>query len=218
MDNFDIEAYEKARALGSDAKESRVENLRFRDGKEKTLETALQEDESSFKGTAVSSDDGAKILKDIDNAISEYENKSTQTKNFIGDVARVLGIDAEGKSSKYATFEAMNGDIVTIRISDHNATVSNFDNNGEESGVSIVVSRRPNEGITNDGNAHVVEFFYSDRKLKSSEDKPLVEILKSIKQALYSGEYKDNTGLAEREEVNERLREGMGAISDREVS
>lgn len=192
--------------------------IRFRDGKEKSLETALQEDESSFKGTAVSSDDGAKVLKDIDNAISEYENKSTQTKNFIGDVARALGIDAEGKSSKYATFEAMNGDIVTIRISDHNATVSNFDNNGEENGVSIVVSRRPNEGITNDGDAHVVEFFYSDKKLKSSEDKPLVEILKSIKQTLYSGEYKDNTGLAEREEVNDRLREGMGAVSDREVS
>lgn len=195
-----------------------VDNIRFRDGKEKPLETALLEDESSFKGTAVSSDDGAKVLKDIDNAISEYENKSTQTKNFIGDVARALGIDAEGKSSKYATFEAMNGDIVTIRISDHNATVSNFDNNGEENGVSIVVSRRPNEGINNDGDAHVVEFFYSDKKLKSSEDKPLVEILKSIKQALYSGEYKDNTGLAEREEVNERLREGMGAVSDREVS
>ena len=27
--------------------------IRFRDGKEKSLETALQEDESSFKGTAI---------------------------------------------------------------------------------------------------------------------------------------------------------------------
>lgn len=32
MDNFDIKAYERSRALGSEAKESRVDNLRFRDG------------------------------------------------------------------------------------------------------------------------------------------------------------------------------------------
>ena len=42
----------------------------------KSLETALPEDESSFKGTAISSDDGAKILKDIDSAIAKYENSN----------------------------------------------------------------------------------------------------------------------------------------------
>ena len=33
------------------------------DKRKKSLETALPEDESSFKGTAISSDDGTKILK-----------------------------------------------------------------------------------------------------------------------------------------------------------
>ena len=193
-----------------------VDNVRFR--KKESLETALPEDGTSFKGTAISSDDGAKVLKDLDNAIAEYENKGTQTKNFVGDVARALGIKADGKSSKYATFEAKNGEVFTIRISDHNATVSNFDNAEEGNGISIVVSRKPNQGIMNDGEAHLVEFFYSDKKLKAAEGNPLAEILKSIKQALYSGEYQDNTGLAEREEVNERLRKGEGAISDKTVS
>lgn len=171
-------------------------------GKRKSPETALPEDESSFKGTAISSDDGAKILKDIDSAIVKYENSNDRAETFIGNVAKALGIDAKDKSSKYATFEAKNGVIFTIRISNHNATVSNFDNAGEGNGISIVISRKPNEGVTNDGNAHLVEFFYPEKKISKADGKPLVEILKSIKQALYSGEYKDNTGLAVREEVN----------------
>ena len=56
--------------------------------------------------------------------------------------------------------------------------------------------------MTNDGDAHIVEFFYPDKALNKADGKPLVEILKSIKQSLYSGEYKDTTGLAQREEVN----------------
>ena len=189
------------------------------DKRKKSLETALQEDETSFKGTAISSDNGTKVLKNIDKAIEEYENKGNQTKTFIGDLANALDIDAKDKSSKYETFEAKNGKVFIIRISNHNATVSNFDNRGEGNGISIVVSRADNAGITNDGDAHLVEFFYSDKKLKTAEGKPLVEILKSIKQALYSGEYKDNTGLAQREEVNipefHRVFHGSGAKFDK---
>jgi hypothetical protein len=47
-----------------------------------------------------------------------------------------------------------------------------------------------------------VEYYYDAIKLRRADNKPLVEILKSIKQALYSGEYKDTTGLAEVQEVN----------------
>ena len=92
--------------------------------------------------------------------------------------------------------------------------MSNYDNAGINNGISIVISRKPNEGITNDGNAHLVEYFYPDKKINSADGKPLVEILKSIKQALYSGEYKDNTGLAQREEVNipDFLRTGDGTV------
>ena len=120
----------------------------------------------------------------------------------MGDLASALGSSDINKSSQYATFETKNGQVVTIRISNHNATVSNFDNSGEDNGISIVISRKPNEGIRNDGNAHIVEFFYSDKALNKSDRKPLVEILKSVKQSLYSGEYKDTTGLAQVQEVN----------------
>lgn len=182
------------------------------------LDTVLPEDESSFKGTVISSIDGAKILNNLDKAIDRYnENPDNRPWTFIGDLASALGSSDKDKSSQYATFETKNGQVVTIRVSNHNATVSNFDNAGESNGISIVISRRPNEGMTNDGDAHIVEFFYPDKALNKAEGKPLVEILKSIKQSLYSGEYKDTTGLAQREEVNakesvEFLREPDGTV------
>ena len=182
------------------------------------LDTVLPEDESSFKGTVISSIDGAKILNNLDKAIDRYnENPDNRPWTFIGDLASALGSSDKDKSSQYATFETKNGQVVTIRVSNHNATVSNFDNAGESNGISIVISRKPNEGMTNDGDAHIVEFFYPDKALNKAEGKPLVEILKSIKQSLYSGEYKDTTGLAQREEVNakesvEFLREPDGTV------
>lgn len=182
------------------------------------LDTALPEDESSFKGTVISSIDGANILNNLDKAIADYQNVGDKgTKTFLGDLASALCSSDKDKSSQYETFETKNGQVVTIRVSNHNATVSNFDNAGESNGISIVISRRPNEGMTNDGDAHIVEFFYPDKALNKAEGKPLVEILKSIKQSLYSGEYKDTTGLAQREEVNakesvEFLREPDGTV------
>lgn len=187
------------------------------------LDTVLPEDESSFKGTVISSIDGAKILNNLDKAIDRYnENPDNRPWTFIGDLASALGSSDKDKSSQYATFETKNGQVVTIRVSNHNATVSNFDNAGESNGISIVISRKPNEGITNDGDAHIVEFFYPDKALNKADGKPLVEILKSIKQSLYSGEYKDTTGLAQREEVNAKdvpefmtVYHGSGAKFDR---
>ena len=58
----------------------------------------------------------------------------------------------------------------------------------------------------------MVEFFYPDKALQKADGKPLVEIIKSIKQALYSGEYTDTTGLAERQEVNAATQEVRGDI------
>ena len=177
----------------------------------KAPETASVQEE--HQPTVVSSADGAKLLKDLDSAITEYENKSGQSKTFLGDIAQVLGATKHGSNSQYATFEAVNGKVFTIRLANHNAKVSNFDNHGENEGISIVVTAQDNNGINNDGNAHVVEFFYDAIKLRKADGKPLVEILKSIKQALYSGEYKDTTGLAQAEEVNiEFLRTADGVV------
>lgn len=169
--------------------------------KESLFDTGI-EDESSLKVPAISINDDAKVLKNIDNAIKGYEKLGTDTRNFIGNIAKIFDIQKTGKS-KYITIEAKNGNVVTLRISDHNATVSNFDNNEERNGISIVVSRKPNGGINNDGAANIVEYFYHDKELNKAYGNPLVEILKSIKQTLYSGEYKDTTGIAERQEVND---------------
>ena len=145
---------------------------------------------------------GANVLNNIENLAKEFEKSATQPKTFIGDVAKALGASRFGSGSEYATFETKNGNIVTIRLANHNAHVSGFDHNDKDNGISIVISPKPNEGITNDGNAHITEFYYDSIKLRRAEGKPLAEIVRSIKQALYSGEFKDTTGLAERQEVN----------------
>lgn len=172
--------------------------------KRRALETAsLGETPRSL--TVVSSADGANVLKSIDTLVSEFEKSAVQPKTFIGDVAKALGAERGGSASEYASFETKNDKIITIRLSNHNAKVSNFDANGETDGISIVVSPKKSEGMTNDGKAHVVEYYYDAIKLRRAEGKPLADIVRSIKQALYSGEFEDTTGLAERQEVNAEI-------------
>ena len=178
-------------------------------GKQKiSLETDSVPEEEHLR-TVISSDSGAKVLKNIDNLINEYENSSyTKEKTFIGNIAKALSARQYGSGSEYATFETVNGKIVTIRLANHSASSKRMDNAGRDNAISIVISSKPNTGVFNDGKAHIVEFYYNSMKLRRAEGKPLVEILKSIKQALYSGEYKDTTGLAEVQEVNgETIRE-----------
>ena len=175
--------------------------MRFSAKQKRALETAsLRNNPRSL--TVVSSADGAKVLNNIETLAKEFEKSATQPKTFIGDVAKALGMADRNKSSQYATFEAKNGKTVTIRLSNHNARTSNFDVNGEADGISIVVSPKRNAGVTNDGDAHITEFYYDAIKLRRAGGKPLAEIVRSIRQALYSGEFKDTTGLAEVQEVN----------------
>ena len=156
---------------------------------------------SPLKVSVVSSEDGAKVLKNIETAKEKYKNEKINSKNIVSTLGKIIGSTKEN-GSQYARFETVNGQIITIRISNHNANVSNFDNHKEEEGISIVISRKPNNGITNDGTAHVIEFFYSDKKLNQAPGTPIADILQSLEQTLYSGEYKDTTGIAEVEEVN----------------
>lgn len=183
--------------------ETKDDGARFSAKQKKALETVSFSQNESYQQIAISSADGAKVLKKLDTLAERYTNSSvTNEKTFIGEVANSLGIYAPDRSSKYASFETKNGKIVTIRLSNHNAKASNFDMNNEADGISIVVSPKKNEGITNDGNAHITEFYYDSIKLRRADGKPLAEIVRSIKQALYSGEFKDTTGLAERQDVN----------------
>lgn len=173
--------------------------------KRRALETVSASHDEKHQPTVVSSADSAKILKELDDTKEKYENLSNRINTFIGDVAKALGAERGGSASEYASFETKNGKIITIRLSNHNAKVSNFDANGETDGISIVVSPKKSEGMTNDGKAHVVEYYYDAIKLRRAEGKPLADIVRSIKQALYSGEFEDTTGLAERQEVNAEI-------------
>ncbi|EJX10662.1 hypothetical protein EVA_00732, partial [gut metagenome] len=167
----------------------------------RALETASLENNSRSL-TVISSADGANVLKKLDTLATTLEKSPTQPKTFIGDLAKAIDAKKKGSSSQYATFETKNGDIVTIRIANHNASSKRMDDAGRDNAISIVISPKLNNGILNDGEAHIVEFFYDSIKLRKADGKPLAEIVRSIKQALYSGEYKDTTGIAERQEVN----------------
>lgn len=185
------------------------------------LETVSSQNE--YQQTVVSSASGAKIINNLDNLAKSLENEpKTKEKTFLGALAKALDAKKYGSNSQYATFEAKNGTVVTIRLANHNAETSTFDNHEKNDGISIVVSARENNGITNDGKAHVTEFYYDAIKLRKADGKPLADIVKSVKQSLYSGEYKDTTGLAQREEVNAKdvpefmtVYHGSGAKFDR---
>lgn len=170
----------------------------------RALETASVSQREKHHPTVVSSDHGAKILNNLEILAKDFENLSNQSKFFIGRLAEKLEAEKDGSNSEYATFKTINNNIVTIRLADHNATVSNFDYRNEYNGISIVIDpkKNNNNGIINDGDAHIVEYYYEALDIRKSPEKPLVDIIRSIQQALYSGEYKDTTGLAVREEVN----------------
>ncbi len=177
-------------------------NERLQEMKKSALEStsALQ---GEHHPAVTSSSDTAKLLNSLRKLAKEYEEKDIKrTDNFIKNVAISLNMPPTGRRSQYGTFETKNGKIVTIRLSDHNSSVSNYDNAGVRDGISIIITSAPNKGITNDGEAHVTEIYYNAIKLRKADGKPLAEIVRSIEQALYSGEYKDTTGLAEVEEVN----------------
>ena len=108
------------------------------------------------------------------------------------------------EASNYRTFELDNGQRITLRVSNHNASTSLFDRNGENDGVSIVITNNANKGIKNNGVAHIVEFFYRKSDLEHSQNAPLAAIVTSIDKLLTTGEYIDTTGLAEVDEVNAR--------------
>ena len=115
----------------------------------------------------------------------------------LSELGRAIGAEQKGSSSQYVTIEAKNGNQVTIRLSDHNASVERMDNAGKDNAISIVISRKGNKGIQGAGEARMVEYYYSDKKLRQAGGKAVAAIARSLQQTLYSGEFKDTTGLAD---------------------
>ena len=195
-------------------------DVRLEAKRKRALETASVSRDEKHQPTVVSSADGAKIQNNLEILADSYKNRPNKAKGFITDLSRSLGLE-QHEASQYGTFVTENGKLVTIRVSNHNARVSFFDKNGENDGISIVISNHKNKGLLNDGNAHIIEFFYSKQSLQRADSKPLSDIIRSVSEALYSGEFNDPTGLAERQEVNaddvislQKVYHGSGADFD----
>lgn len=180
---------------------------RKREGKEKSSPETEVLPEVGDQPSAISSEDGAKILKSLESFIQDstnFDNTEGQNavRNFIGNLASALGIPANGRSSRYKTFITRNGVEIRVRLSNHPATVKNFDDAGFGYGLSIIVDGREYTGLNKGGEARVEEYYYNTYKLRRAGVDNLSKIVRSLQQALYSGEYKDTTGLAEHDSAN----------------
>lgn len=163
-------------------------------------ETALR---TNHRGTVIPFEDTANIQKNLDNLISQTEK--VKAKAYISELGKAFELTDIRGVSQYGTFVAKNGVKFRLRISDHNATVSNFDDEGHDYGISIVVARLSDK-LKENGNADVQEFFYSTYKLDKTPGNHLADIAKSLKQTLYSGEYKDETIFKDENADNTRRR------------
>lgn len=138
-----------------------------------TKKTSTQNREgASAKFSVVPSESGAKVAEKLESTKRNYENALNKPRGFITNVAQALGLE-QHEASQYGTFKTEDGKEFTLRISNHNASVSNFDESGESEGVSIVISKYGNRGIRNNGTAHVSEFFYPKSAIERAEGKPL---------------------------------------------
>ena len=187
-----------------------------------TNDTGLPEQDALSKAAVISFADSANIRNNLENIANKYkDSQRIHTNTILSELGKAIETERKGSGSQYVTIETKNGNIVTIRLGDHNVSVERMDNAGRNNAISIVISRKKNGGINDSGNAHIVEYFYSDKSLRNAGGKTIAEIARSLQQTFYSGEYKDTTGLAEVEEVNgdtfreHRVYHGSGADFER---
>ena len=189
-----------------------------RRGNKKTSLKTKAVTETATGLSAISSDARAKIQNALDVTKDVYEKRQNRTRGFITDISRDLGLTFDG-ASHYGTFVDAEGKKVELRISNHNASAQTFDERGKTEGISIVISRFGNKKIKNadNSNVHLVEFFYPKWKIESSNGKPLVDLIESLKEFVATGVFEDKSGIGERQEINGRkkfsLRDGVTYFS-----
>ena len=144
------------------------------------------------------------LFAKIDKLKQTYNSRtSKKTRGFITDIARELGLTKDGPSH-YRTFPTALGEV-TLRVSNHNSSLKEFELRNEDEGVSIIISAKKNKKIDrtdSTGKSHVDEFFYPKQSLERSQGRPLVQILESIEEFLTTGVYVDKTGIAQPEDSN----------------
>ena len=144
------------------------------------------------------------LFAKIDKLKQTYNSRtSKKTRGFITDIARELNLTKDGPSH-YRTFPTALGDV-TLRVSNHNSSLKEFELRNENEGVSIIISAKKNKKIDRTGStgkSHVDEFFYPKQSLERSQGRPLVQILESIEEFITTGVYVDKTGIAQPEDSN----------------
>ena len=86
----------------------------------------------------------------------------------------------------------MNGKVFTIRLANHNTKVSNFDNHEDSEGISIVIASQKNNAVTNDGDAHIVEFFYDSIKIIERDTQNVPRLTKQKVENTFGGIWIDD--------------------------
>lgn len=151
---------------------------------------------------------GAKIQINSETAIPKLQNLAqkyigaTNPQGFLTDLMVALGIPDSQGASKYGvvTIPKDDGSILqaSLRITNHQANAEQYiqHNANYEYNLSIVVKRKPrkNTFIPNDS-VKLDEYVYYGTKMQEVEN-PLTQVIKGIISFLQSGEYKDTTGIA----------------------
>lgn len=166
--------------------------------------TEADKSSSTHNATAILNNHDAKLLINLQLLEKIYKKRVNNTRGFITDISQALDLK-QREASHYGSFSLPNGEEITLRISNHNASVSNFDEKGEKEGISIVVSNHRNKKIKINGDAHIIEYFYPKRKIEHSKGKPLAGIISSVRNLLITGVYKDETRLAIPQETKDGI-------------
>lgn len=105
-------------------------------------DTGLPERDALSKAAVISFADSAKIRNNLEKIAEIYQDSGRiHTNTVLSELGKAIGAEQKGSSSQYVTIEAKNGNEVTIRLSDHNASVERMDNAGRENAISIVISQ-----------------------------------------------------------------------------
>ena len=136
----------------------------------------------------------AKIQKILDILCNEFQNSANRVDSFFTKLPKALSLKSNKENSSfYRTFVLPNNKQITVRISNHNANVTRFENKDELESLSIVVSHFHCKVLKDSDKVHLVEYFYRKKDIEKSKSHPLAKIIQSLKEALQTGEYIDTT-------------------------
>ncbi len=121
----------------------------------------------------------AKVIKNLDYLVSAYQKLPNRTRGFITNLSKALCLRPYS-ASQYGTFLLPSGDRIILRISNHNAKVSNFYKRNETEATNIAISHLHDKGPTSGVKAHVIVYFYLKREMEDESYRSLSQMIDSV--------------------------------------